>query len=130
MKKINRVLLFLLMLPLCIGFSSCKKKNDGGDSNQNQIEQPTDPKPDDEDPGYDPMTRIRNVYPNAIKLEIRNSKTCSNNLELDKIERLKEKSVLELFEDFYCYQNNIKMNSKERKIITDIIKEIKDGGEE
>ena len=78
----------------------------------------------DEEPGYEPLSRIRTVYPNTLKLEVRNSKTINNNLELERIEKLKEKSVLELFNDFYKYQNNIDMNKEEEKIIKNLIKEI------
>lgn len=81
----------------------------------------------DEEPGYEPLARIRSVYPNTLKLEIRNSKTNTNNFELEKIERLKEKSTIELFNDFYKYQNNIDMNKSEEKIIKEILEEIKDG---
>lgn len=50
-RKINKVLLFLLILPICISFSACKKdKNNQDNSNQNQVEQP---KPDDGDSGDD-----------------------------------------------------------------------------
>lgn len=83
----------------------------------------------DENPGYEPLARIRSVYPNTLKLEIRNSKTANNNQELEKIEKLKEKSVLELFNDFYKYQNNIDMNKDEEKVIKDIIKELEEGVE-
>ena len=83
----------------------------------------------DEEPGYEVLSRIRNIYPNTLKLEIRNSKTITNNLELEKIDRLKEKSVLELFSDFYMYQNNVEMSLKEEKIIKEIITEIEEGEE-
>lgn len=84
----------------------------------------------DEEPGYEPLARIRTVYPNTLKLEIKNSKTNTNNIELQKIEKLKEKSVLELFKDFYNYQNSIDMSEQEEKIIKNIINEIKEGEEE
>ena len=45
------------------------------------------------------------------------------------VEKLKEKTVLELFNDFYKYQNNIDMNKKEQNIINNIIDEIKEGDE-
>lgn len=83
----------------------------------------------DEEPGYEPLARIRTVYPNTLKLEIRNSKTNFNNIQLEKIEKLKEKSILELFNDFYKFQNNVEMTKKEEKIIKDIIAEIKEGEE-
>ena len=74
----------------------------------------------DEEPGYEPLSRIRTVYPNTLKLEVSNSKTINNNLELERIEKLKEKSVLEVFNDFYKYQNNVDMNKEEEKIIKNI----------
>lgn len=83
----------------------------------------------DEEPGYEPLARIRTVYPNTLKLEVRNSKTNMNNVELERIEKLKEKSVLELFNDFYFYQNSVFMGEKEEKIIKDIIDDIKEGDE-
>ena len=83
----------------------------------------------DEEPGYDPISRIRNVYPNTLKLEIRNSKTNYNNIELERIERLKEKSVMELFSDFYFYQNNVEINDNEKNIIENVIDSIKEGDE-
>ena len=53
MKRINKVLLLLLLMPLCISFSACKKKNSTENSNQNQIEQPTTPDDGDDEPGYE-----------------------------------------------------------------------------
>ena len=49
MKKVSKILLFLLILPLSVSFSACKKKGGSPDnSNQNQVEQPKPDDPDDE----------------------------------------------------------------------------------
>ena len=49
MKKISKILLFLLMLPLSVSFSACNKNAGSPDnSNQDQVEQPKPDKPDDE----------------------------------------------------------------------------------
>ena len=49
MKKISKILLFLLMLPLSVSFSACKKNAETSDNpNQDHVEQPKPEKPDDE----------------------------------------------------------------------------------
>ena len=68
-----------------------------------------------------PLSRIRTVYPNTLKLEIVNSKTAINVNELNNIDRLKEKGELELFKEFYQYQYNIALPENECKIIENII---------
>ena len=76
---------------------------------------------------YDAIGQIRRIYPNTLKLEIRNSKTINSvekqNLNLEKV---KKKSELELFSDFYKSQNNVDLDEKQKEIIKDIISEVKD----
>lgn len=76
---------------------------------------------------YDPIGQIRKIYPNVLSLEVRNSKTENINKELEKIEEMKEKSELELFDDFYEFQLNKKMDEDKRQIIKDIFDGIKGG---
>lgn len=75
---------------------------------------------------YDAIGQIRRIYPNTLKLEIRNSKTLNSveeqNLNLEKV---KKKSELELFSDFYKLQNNIDLDENQKEIIKDIISEVK-----
>ena len=75
---------------------------------------------------YDAIGQIRRIYPNTLKLEIRNSKTINSveeqNLNLEKV---KKKSELELFSDFYKSQNNVDLDEKQKEIIKDIISEVK-----
>lgn len=75
---------------------------------------------------YDAIGQIRRIYPNTLKLEIRNSKTINSveeqNLNLEKV---KKKSELELFSDFYKSQNNVDLDENQKEIIKDIISEVK-----
>ena len=75
---------------------------------------------------YDAIGQIRRIYPNTLKLEIRNSKTINSveeqNLNLEKV---KKKSELELFSDFYKSQNNVDLDGNQKEIIKDIISEVK-----
>ena len=75
---------------------------------------------------YDAIGQIRRIYPNTLKLEIRNSKTINSveeqNLNLEKV---KKKSELELFSDFYKSQNNVDLDENQKEIIKNIISEVK-----
>ena len=76
---------------------------------------------------YDAIGQIRRIYPNTLKLEIRNSKTINGGQEQDlNLQKVKRKSELELFEDFYKSQNNVDLDNKQKEIIKDIISEVKD----
>lgn len=74
-----------------------------------------------EEPVYEPMEQIRKIYPNTLTLEILNSKSFVEGKDLEKIEKLKEKSEIELFDNFYEFQNNIKLNDEQIEILNNII---------
>lgn len=79
-----------------------------------------------EEPVYDAIGKIRRVYPNTLKLEIRNSKTINDEeIQNLNIEKLKRKSELELFEDFYKSQNTVELDEKQKSIMQKIIEEAK-----
>ena len=79
-----------------------------------------------EEPVYDAIGQIRRIYPNTLKLEIRNSKTISNVEEQNiNLENVKKKTELELFADFYKAQNNADLDEKRTEIIKNIISEVK-----
>lgn len=81
-----------------------------------------------EEPVYDAINRIRRVYPNTLKLDILNNRTRQNEeTHLESIEKIKEKTELELFNEFFKFQNNEEMNQKEEKAIEEIINEIRKG---
>lgn len=76
---------------------------------------------------YDAIGQIRRIYPNTLKLEIRNSKTINGGQEQDlNLQKVKRKSELELFSDFYKSQNNVDLDENQKEIIKDIISEVKD----
>lgn len=78
------------------------------------------------EPVYDAIGQIRRIYPNTLKLEIRNSKTINNVEEQNiNLENIKKKTELELFADFYKSQNNVELDERQTEIIKNIISEVK-----
>lgn len=79
-----------------------------------------------EEPVYDAIGQIRRVYPNTLRLDIKNSKSAQN-LESDftKIDNIKQKDELELFDEFFEFQNNLKLNDNQKEIMRKIIDEVK-----
>ena len=79
-----------------------------------------------EEPVYDAIGQIRRVYPNTLRLDIKNSKSAQN-LESDftKIDNTKQKDELELFDEFFEFQNNVKLNDNQKEIMRKIIDEVK-----
>lgn len=74
---------------------------------------------------YDAIGQIRRVYPNTLSLEISNAKTLIENVELEKLAKIKEKSEFELFNDFYEFQNNVRLDEEQSEIIREIIEKSK-----
>jgi len=74
---------------------------------------------------YDAIGQIRSVYPNTLSLEIQNSKSIVMGKELKQIEKIKEKTELELFEDFYKFQNNVDLDEVQKEILNEIIEKSK-----
>lgn len=79
-----------------------------------------------EEPVFDAIGQIRRIYPNTLKLEVRNSKTANGIQEQElNLENLKKKSELELFNDFYKFQNIVDLDENQKKIIEEVIAEVK-----
>ncbi len=78
-----------------------------------------------EEPIYNAMEQIRRVYPNTLSLGNSSIKSGIEKLELEKIEKLKQKDEFELFDDFYEFQNNIRLDEEQKKIIKNIIEQSK-----
>ena len=80
-----------------------------------------------EEPVYDAIGQIRKIYPNVLKLEIQNSKSSvSQNDEKEKeLQNIKNKSEVELFNEFYKFQNYTELNDEQSQVIENIVKEIK-----
>lgn len=79
-----------------------------------------------EEPVYDAIGQIRRIYPNTLRLDINNSKSILN-LESDftKIDNIKQKDELELFDEFFEFQNNVSLTEKQKEIMRNIINEVK-----
>lgn len=75
---------------------------------------------------YDAIGQIRRIYPNTLRLDINNSKSALN-LESDftKIDNIKQKDELELFDEFFEFQNNVSLTEKQKEIMRNIINEVK-----
>lgn len=79
-----------------------------------------------EEPVYDAIGQIRKIYPNTLRLDIKNSKSAQN-LESDftKIDNIKQKDELELFDEFFEFQNNVNLNEIQKDVMRKIIDEVK-----
>ena len=79
-----------------------------------------------EEPVYDAIGQIRRVYPNVLRLEFENSRMALNTEnQLSNIENINQKSELELFEEFFKFQNNQELNEMQKEIMNEIIKDVK-----
>lgn len=74
---------------------------------------------------YDAIGQIRRVYPNTLSLEIHNIKASIQDLELENMENLKMKDELEVFDDFYEFQNGVRLEEEQKEIMKEIIKQAK-----
>lgn len=77
----------------------------------------------DEEDVPDGMQKLRVVYPNLMRLEYDNKRTREGRL-IEAVERLEEKTGLELFEEFYELQNNSPMSERQRAFAGKLMEEI------
>ncbi len=73
----------------------------------------------DEDDVINAVGRLRNVFPNMMKLDYDNSRTKSIG-HIDLCDDVDKKSNEELFEEFYLKQNGKPMNNEQRKIVEEL----------
>ena len=79
-----------------------------------------------EEPIFDAIGQIRRIYPNTLKLEIKNSRTVLSLEEQENsIANVKDKSEIELFNEFYKMQNNSELNEEQIEVMEQIIKSVK-----
>lgn len=74
----------------------------------------------DEQDLFDPMGRLRTVYPNIMRLDIDNQRTQKDNA-IDAVNEMEGKSNLQLFNEFYRLQNNHDINKDKCKIVMEIL---------
>lgn len=77
----------------------------------------------DEDDIPDAIGKLRAIYPNIMKLEYDNARTRSNN-KLDIVNRIEEKTPLDLFKELYELQNNQEVSDEQEKYLRDIFESI------
>ena len=82
----------------------------------------------DEEDVVDAIGRLRTVYTNIMKLDYDNRRTRASG-EIEKIENVKEKSPIEIFENLYEKQNASALNDEQTKLLKDIVKEVWEGEE-
>lgn len=71
--------------------------------------------------------KLRKVYKNVLKLEYSNNRNLLDGNVVNNVSNdMKDKSPLDLFKDFYLEQNNIELDVKREKILSDVIKELVD----
>lgn len=81
----------------------------------------------DEDEIYDAPSKLKAVYPNLLKIELkRNISDKKIDIENQDFEK---KDILELFKDFYEENTNIEFDENKENILKDFAKEIKLWGE-
>lgn len=81
----------------------------------------------DEEDIYDPIGKLRTVYPNILLLEVENTKTSINENSKSSASDVENKSPMDLFEEFYMNQNNVDLTDSQKSIMYEIFEEL--GGE-
>lgn len=75
---------------------------------------------------YDAIGQLRKIYPNVLRLDIENYKAkIDSEAKLSDLDNIKKKDEVELFNEFYKYQNNQDLNEVQLEIIKNVIKEVK-----
>lgn len=77
----------------------------------------------DEEDIPDAIGKLRAIYPNIMKLEYDNARTRSNN-KLDIVNRIEDKTPLDLFKELYELQNNQEVSDEQEEYLRDIFESI------
>ena len=76
----------------------------------------------DEIPPYDPLGQLRQVYPNLLRLDFERNEIAAME-SITAAQDVEEKTIMELFSDFYEMANDRSMNEAERAVMEQIWKE-------
>lgn len=79
----------------------------------------------DEEDIVDGLEKLRILYPNLMQLMYDNSRT-RQNLVVEAVQDIEQKTELELFEEFYKLQNNRKMSEEQTAFVKKLIEEIRE----
>ncbi len=78
----------------------------------------------DENPRPDAIFALRTVFPNTMRYSVENSKT-GEDVSVQELTDMEKRSPLELFADFYRYQNNgVDPTGEQLELMTEIITEL------
>ena len=81
----------------------------------------------DEDELIDPINELRKKYPNVLKLDFKNKRSYFNEDSKSSASGdVKNRTPLDLFEEFYLNQNNVSLNDELREIFINALKEVND----
>lgn len=81
----------------------------------------------DEEDLYDPIGKLRTKYPNVVFLEIENTKQRESRMDAFLPSgNVRERNILDLFEEFYENQNNVSLNEEQRNILLSICEDIRE----
>lgn len=79
----------------------------------------------DEEELIDPIGELRKKYPNILKLEFKNKRSFYNEDSKSMASgNVKERTPLDLFEEFYLNQNNVSLDDDLREIFNNVVKEV------
>lgn len=79
----------------------------------------------DEGEVYDAIGQLRQIYPNIMRIDFENSRTRQDeNSQSSASGNVAQKTVFELFEEFYIKQNNIEMTEEQRRIIQEVLEQV------
>lgn len=70
----------------------------------------------DESAVFNPISRLRTVYPNVLSLEINNSRT-QNKASLKRAKNILDQDNISLISDFFKQQNNRELNQEEKEYL-------------
>lgn len=71
------------------------------------------------------IDKLRQVYPNVLRLEYDNLRSMDSDIKVEKEEVQKKSSAL-LFEDFYWKQNHVELDEERKKVVLEVIREVED----
>lgn len=81
----------------------------------------------DEEDIMDAIGKLRIIYPNIMRLDLENKKTCSQKeTEMLKSDQILQQEPLKLFSEFYKNQNNINLDEIRMNIMEQLILELKE----
>lgn len=79
----------------------------------------------DEEDIPDGLQKLRVIYPNLMRLDYDNKRTREHRV-VEAADAVQQKSELELFEEFFAYQNNQEMSQVQQKFVEAVIRDLRE----